>query len=143
MTVLITVNCYKCNEPFGIEQGTRRVFLRSHQNFFCPFGHPQHYIEGDSEETKLRRERDRLKQNAAYLEEQFKRAKAQAEHERRRANGYKGHATRITKRAKAGVCPCCNRSFVALARHMKTQHPDFTAETPDPVPLKLIEGGIA
>jgi hypothetical protein len=49
-----------------------------------------------------------------------------AERERRRANGYKGHATRITKRAKAGVCPCCNRTFKQLAAHMASQHPTFT-----------------
>lgn len=50
----------------------------------------------------------------------------EAKRERNRANGYKGHATRITKRAKAGVCPCCNRSFENLRRHMASQHPTFT-----------------
>lgn len=26
----------------------------------------------------------------------------------------------------AGVCPCCNRTFKNLARHMAGQHPGFT-----------------
>jgi hypothetical protein len=33
--------------------------------------------------------------------------------------------TRIKKRVAAGVCPCCNRSFKDLARHMAGQHPDY------------------
>jgi hypothetical protein len=31
---------------------------------------------------------------------------------------------RIEKRIHAGVCPCCNRTFQNLARHMNTKHPD-------------------
>jgi hypothetical protein len=40
----------------------------------------------------------------------------------------KGHVTRKKRqleRVASGVCPCCNRSFVNLRRHMKTQHPEF------------------
>ena len=118
--------CYKCKEPFGITPETRAVFLRTHQTFYCPHGHSQAYIEGPTEADKLRQERDRLKQNAAFLQDQLKEAKDRAEHERHRANGYKGHATKITKRAKAGICPCCNRHFTALERHMATKHPEFS-----------------
>lgn len=28
------------------------------------------------------------------------------------------------KRAAAGVCQCCNRTFQNVARHMKTKHPE-------------------
>lgn len=28
-------------------------------------------------------------------------------------------------RAQGGACPCCNRTFADMARHMKTKHPDF------------------
>jgi 4-hydroxy-3-methylbut-2-en-1-yl diphosphate synthase IspG/GcpE len=31
----------------------------------------------------------------------------------------------LAKRAKAGVCPCCNRTFSNMAEHMKKQHADF------------------
>src|SRR4051812_12064523 len=126
MALFDEVICYKCQEPFGIERSTRQVLLRTHQSFFCPHGHSQVYAEGDSEETKLRRERDRLKQQMAYKDDQLREARERAEKERHRANGYKGHATRITKRAKAGVCPCCNRTFKQLAAHMANKHPQFT-----------------
>jgi hypothetical protein len=28
------------------------------------------------------------------------------------------------------VCPCCNRSFQNLRRHMATKHPEFNAPGP-------------
>src|SRR4249919_1353666 len=118
--------CYKCGEPMWMTRGTQETYYRSKQSFYCPHGHPQCYTEGETEETKLRRERDQLKQRIAYKDDCIRQAEARAEHERRRANGYKGHATKITKRAKAGVCPCCNRSFENLRRHMTTKHPPFT-----------------
>ena len=108
------------------------TYRRNHQKFYCTHGHPQCFAEGESVETALRRERDQLKQRQAYLHDCIKEEREKAEHERRRANGYKGHATKITKRAKAGVCPCCNRSFENLRRHMAGQHPTFTPLEAEP-----------
>lgn len=31
-----------------------------------------------------------------------------------------------TTRVKNGVCPCCNRSFQNLKRHMNTKHPNWS-----------------
>lgn len=39
----------------------------------------------------------------------------------------KGVVTRLSKRASAGTCPCCNRTFKQLAAHMATKHQTFTA----------------
>lgn len=140
---MIVETCCNCGIAFAMTADFRNDRLKRKPNdksFYCPRGHPQHFT-GESEETKLRRERDRLKQEQAYLEDRARQAREEAEHERRRANGYKGHAARITKRAKAGVCPCCNRTFVQLARHMATQHPQFTPDVPEP--LRVIDGGKA
>jgi hypothetical protein len=125
-------HCSQCGIAFAVPADFQRRRLRLRDTFFCPAGHALHYL-GEPEETTLRRERDRLKQALAQKDDEINEARAgwreaadTALAERRRANGYKGHATRITKRAKAGVCPCCNRTFAALAAHMKTEHPDFT-----------------
>lgn len=37
----------------------------------------------------------------------------------------KGLLTRFKNRVGRGVCPCCNRFFEQLGRHMTTQHPEF------------------
>ncbi len=36
----------------------------------------------------------------------------------------KNKLSRQLKRVNKGVCPCCNRTFVNLANHMKTTHPE-------------------
>lgn len=139
---LVTETCTTCGTLFAMEEGFQKERLADKTRFYCPNGHYLAYT-GKSETQKLqeqlaeeRRQRQRAEQNVAYWSDDAKQARAEAEHERRRANGYKGHATRITKRAKAGVCPCCNRTFVNMARHMATKHPQFT-------PLEVIEGGKA
>lgn len=45
---------------------------------------------------------------------------AQQDHEATRAKLVRDRA-----RFANGVCPCCNRSFENVARHMRTQHPDY------------------
>lgn len=132
---LITETCCNCGMLFAMTSDFKEDRLKRRPNdnmFYCPRGHPQHYT-GPSAATKLqqqldeeRRLRQRAEQNVAMWADDAREARERAEKERRRANGYKGHATRITKRAKAGVCPCCNRTFKQLANHMANQHPDFT-----------------
>lgn len=139
---LVTETCCECGMLFAMTADFKRQKLEARgtrdKGFYCPAGHSQYYT-GEREADKLRRELERAKQNAAYLEDRRREAREEAEHQRRRANGYKGHAARITKRAKAGVCPCCNRHFVALERHMASKHPEFTPDCPEP--LRVIEGG--
>lgn len=126
MPQFVSVECCRCGEVFGIDGATHAVLKRSSKGFNCPFGHPLHYPQGKSKEEKLQEELDRerrrrqsAEQNVAYYADEAKR-------ERHRANGYKGHATRISRRVKHGVCPCCNRTFQDLARHMASKHPTFT-----------------
>lgn len=118
-------------------QGTYDTYRRNNQTFYCTHGHPQCFTKGKSEAQKLQEQLDadriarqraeqRVAQVADEMRERLEAARNDAAFQKHRANGYKGHATRITKRAKAGVCPCCNRHFAALERHMATKHPNFT-----------------
>lgn len=97
---------------------------------YCPYGHqmvykPQRQMNID-EQTKL--ERDRLKQDAARLEEEINLQRELRKAAERSAIAFKASATRVKNRAKAGVCPCCNRTFSQLQRHMKRKHPHFNPE---------------
>lgn len=139
--------CFRCKEPMWMARGTYETYRRNHQTFYCSHGHPQVFAEGKTEEQKLRdqldeerRNRQRAEQAVAREADYRREAEEEAKRQRNRANGYKGHAARITKRAKAGVCPCCNRTFSQLARHMATQHPTFTPEVPEPVRLVVVNG---
>jgi hypothetical protein len=89
-------------------------------NWYCPNGHSLSFKE--TENDRIRRERDRLKQEMARLEDE-KHAIERAAEEKVRAAEAK--ARRLLTRAGAGVCPCCNRTFSQLARHMEKKHPDI------------------
>lgn len=112
---------------------TEATLRRSSQNFHCPWGHTQHFPLGESEADKLRRENQRLTQRIAQKDDEIKWQRDHREAAERSASAYKGQATKLRNRAKAGVCPCCNRSFENLRRHMASQHPSFQ---PDDVPVQ-------
>ena len=118
------------------------------ETFYCPRGHGQHYNRGPSEADKLRQERDRLKQDAARKDEviAYERrcrelADQRAERSKRQTAAAKGQVTRLKNRASAGVCPCCNRQFQNLKRHMDSQHPDFASEAQDADNVVPLRGG--
>lgn len=124
------VTCYRCKTQFAMAED---IFNLAHQraeeiSFWCPNGHSQVFSKGKTEAEKLRDERDKLTQRLAewqdYEAEQRKRAEALE----RKLSASKGQITRIKKRAANGVCPCCNRTFSDLAKHMAGKHPGFVSE---------------
>ena len=124
------VTCHKCKTVFGIADD---IWDLAHQragdmDIYCPNGHPGVFTPGESEEDKLRRERDRLKQNLAWKDDQIKALHRDKTYAERSLNATKGHLTRVRKRASHGVCLCCNRTFGDLARHMQTKHPTYLQE---------------
>src|SRR5262245_38136579 len=82
---------------------------------YCPVGHQ--FIYSDTYEERLWKEQRRHQATRDLLA-----------HEEKSHAATRGHLTRQRKRAQAGVCPCCNRTFQQLARHMKSQHPEFRPE---------------
>ena len=91
---------------------------------YCPNGHNIHW-PGPTEADKLRK---RLR----LAEDSEARAKAARDQAEASARAQKAAATRARNqrdkdrtRVANGVCPCCNRSFKDLRRHMASQHPDY------------------
>ena len=119
--------CIEC----GIEFAAPALLIRTQHEtggfHSCPNGHRQGWNKDECELARMRRERDRLKQNAARLEQEIVDANARAVAAEKRALNTK-------RRAVAALCPCCNRSFANVARHMKSKHPNVT-----PLALQLRE----
>ena len=131
MTDLVSIRCYRCKEAFGLERSTYDHLQRSEGTFHCPWGHAQHFAAGESEETKLRRERDRLKQQATRLIEEAQLAWNTVKLEQRRGAAARGQITKLKKRAAKGICPCCHRQFSQLEAHMTMKHPGFLKQPLD------------
>lgn len=97
---------------------------KRHKNHtvYCPLGHE--FVYGSTAEEQLEEERSRRIQ----AEERAAARLDLLRQEERSHAATRGHVTRKKKqldRVKNGVCPCCSRSFVNLARHMETKHPEY------------------
>jgi DNA repair exonuclease SbcCD ATPase subunit len=118
-----TQECIECGVRFGVTpyfDERRRADKRS---FWCPNGHTQAYVESEADRLrgeldKTRRERDQLKQNEAWWSQRLDLA-------REEQKALKAQVKKITVRVGQGVCPCCNRQFVQLKRHMAVKHPTY------------------
>lgn len=121
MTLGATIQCCRCGTPFAMSADLERVRRVDHEIFYCPLGHQQHWPAGKTQEQKLQEQINRERSRAASLS-------AQLDQEKASHSSTKGQLTKAKKRAANGVCPCCNRSFVNVARHVAGQHPEFAAE---------------
>jgi len=120
-------NCPSCGLAMGIADDYIEARRKDGRDFYCPNGHVMSYHDSDAK--KLKRERERSARLAAQLDQE----RAEREHAERRVAATRGVVTKQRKklaRVANGVCPCCNRSFVNLARHMETKHPRFDHSEP-------------
>lgn len=120
-------DCCNCGVIFAMPERIAKQRREDGKNFYCPNGHPMVYRE--SEADKLRRERDSLKQETARLEEEAAQARRDAAAARDAAASAEKKVSKLKKRAAAGSCPACKRTFANMAQHMKHMHPDFVCES--------------
>lgn len=116
--------CYSCGVPFGVPHNLRRHYLEKGKDFYCPNGHRQAYTL--SEVDKLKKELEEKQDEITRKDSRIKYWQGEADKGKRLAIGQKIQASKAKnklRRVYAGVCPCCNRSFQDLARHMKQMHP--------------------
>lgn len=127
------VKCYRhdCRADIALSDAFYDTLKRQREEgtFYCPYGHAQHFVSGETPEQKLRRERDRLAQQIAERDDAVRQQARRADQAERRLSATRGVVTRIRNRVGRGVCPCCSRSFSNLANHMQTKHPDYAEET--------------
>jgi len=133
-TIFVTlthISCYSCGVVFGIEATRYSQLLESHENFWCPNGHTQRFVEQTEKEKRiaeLEREARTAKASRDFWAEQSKSANQEVEHKTRQLAARKGVTTRLKRRLTNGQCPCCSRKFKDLKTHMATAHPKYDVE---------------
>lgn len=125
---LVMMRCW-CGISHAVPSELANEQERQHRDghkqltLYCPLGHT-HIIAGPSEIDGVRSELTRANNGLA-------RERAAHDQTRARLSATKGALTKTKRRVANGVCPCCHRTFVNVARHMRSQHPDYeTTETP-------------
>lgn len=124
---LTTMNCKKCGGTYAINEHYRADRQANGGSWSCPYCQ-RTWSYTESGNDRLKRELKAAQNDAAWQKTLKNRANKwakRAEHQRR---GEKAAKTRIKNRVKNGVCPCCNRTFQNLMRHMKSQHPKWAEQ---------------
>jgi hypothetical protein len=111
------VTCGNCGITFWVPITFYRQKLKDKTNWHCPNGHARHFVSESPEE--------RLKRQLAAKEEELRLERDRVARGERQLSAARGRVTRIKNRVQHGVCPCCNRTFQNLLRHMATKHPDW------------------
>lgn len=124
--VLTDINCGQCGGTYAINERFRKQREVYGDGWHCPYCQCSWGYFTNSENARLKKEiEDEKKRTQAALaranEAAVRAAQATAD-----AAAADRKLKRHLKRTVAGVCPCCNRTFQQLQRHMKTKHPDFT-----------------
>lgn len=119
---LTTMVCPECGVLYAIPERMRSYAERrggfGHM-WHCPNGHELGY--GDDVAGKLKCAEDR----AARLQSELDQTEASLRAQRGATTRARNQRDKDRKRIAAGVCPCCNRTFANVARHMASQHPEF------------------
>lgn len=110
------MTCKNCNGIFALN---REYILhqRTHAGgYYCPYCQTL-WVWRESESDKLRK----------LLAEKHKevtasKCEAMRERQLKEETSLRMKAERKLKRVDHGVCPCCNRTFRNLARHMASKH---------------------
>lgn len=131
-TSIRAVECCDCGMVLGLSKtwmDNAREAGKFQRMFYCPYcGTKQGWGTGghEIEIKKLKDEAHKLSKQIIAANKRTENAYAEADHFKRSRDATKGVITKIKKRIHNGVCPCCNRSFTNLERHMKSKHPSYT-----------------
>ena len=113
---LIVMECHQCHCLYGM---SKDLYDRARDNsgveFFCSNGHGAIFCE-----TKVQR----LTKELECVKESAEARLRELESTRKINQCLRGVVTRTKNRIKKGVCPCCNRYFKNVHRHMLSKHPD-------------------
>lgn len=120
---LVTVECCNCHMTFGMPEQLKQRLLDSHKDFYCPAGHNQHYV-GETELARTKRQLEETRKYNGDLQNRIEEKTKAIIVQKGLVTRYRNARDKIKVRVDNGVCPCCNRTFQNLARHMKTKHSD-------------------
>jgi hypothetical protein len=121
---VITLNahdCPTCGIVYGLPSDFERRKREQHEGWCCPNGHKVWFVK--SEFTILREQLAATERQLEWANADYKRAANDNMDLAKSNRALKGAKTKLLRRITNGVCPCCQRSFANVQRHMATKHP--------------------
>lgn len=121
---MVFVQCYSCAVEYAIPEQINECALRDRSSrgktIYCPNGHGWQYT-GETEAQKQRRRAELAEQRLAQRDDEIRDLG-------RAVSAQKSNVTKLKRRAAAGTCPCCKRSFSNVRAHIANKHPEFVAD---------------
>ena len=116
-TTLTSISCGECGGIYAITECYRKQKHDEGGYWSCP------YCQSDwgYDESEI----DRLKKKVEQEKKRTEWAKQDLKNTENKLRAAKGQVTKIKNRVSKGACPCCNRTFQNLHRHMENQHPNW------------------
>jgi hypothetical protein len=115
---LVPITCSGCGVLFAMTTDYIAERRKDHKTWHCPNGCDQYYPSETPLEKQLREAKARLEAERGWAS----RVEQDLAAERKQHASTKGQLTKAKKRASAGVCLHCNRTFQNVARHMSSKH---------------------
>lgn len=116
------INCWVCGCTFAMDSDHKATMKAQEKTLFCPNG-----CRLGLGDPKWKKEKAQLERRLATAQRRSENLESSLSSEKRSHASTKGKLTKVKNRAANGVCPCCNRHFKNVHRHMKSQHPDYVA----------------
>lgn len=132
---LFISDCAECGVVFGIPVEMEKRRREDHRGFYCPNGHSLAFSGPTQAEKDAKAAKERADRLSAALTAQ----RDQTEAAKQEAAAAKASEVRIRWRVGNGVCPCCQRTFPALAAHVATKHPEFIHRDLDTLSTRMRE----
>lgn len=123
------INCGECGGTYAINERYREQKWQQGGGWHCPYCSVAWGYFNDNELARTKKALEQQKSNTEWYRQQAEARGKALNTERHRVIGYKGVIAKTKKRLAHGVCPCCQRTFQDLARHMQSKHPDY-GDTP-------------
>lgn len=126
---LVTESCGGCGIEFALPASLAKRFQTEGASIRCPNPNcpwPSMSIK-ETEAARLKKELEAERKRLEFARNAERVQREEAERLGHQLIAARGQMTKLRNRVGKGVCPCCNRSFENLKRHMVSKHPDYAA----------------
>ena len=113
---LVKETCCNCGVTFALPKRLYDACYKNAGTFYCPNGHALGWDE--TEADRQRRRAESAEQRIAQRDDEIRDLE-------RAVSAQKGNVTKLKRRAAAGACPCCQRTFMNVSAHLANKHPEF------------------
>ena len=135
---LVVIRCAGCSVHFAFPKDWQKVFREDGRTFYCPVGCRNVYRDSDND--RLARELAEANDRAIKYRQQRDATMSDLDTVMEDLANKESKLRRVEQRLSHGVCPCCNRSFTNLEKHMGSKHPNFGSDEAKKLPEGIRHG---